>query len=178
MRIFRAPDRLSHEEVEQLVGIPDPYGFVIRFGLATGLRWGELCRALPSDVHGDVLHVSRTKTGRVRRIPVSPAIREELRAKTGRLVPFLEADPGSFNWHARRLSGVERFHPHMMRHTFACQWLENGGSLPALQQVLGHSSIATTQRYARLGDDVVQEQAEKVWRSKTVAGTVAPEEKS
>jgi integrase len=57
------------------------------------------------------------------------------------------------------MSGVERSHPHMMRHTFACRWIERDGSLPALQQFLGHASIATTQRYARLGDDVVKEQA-------------------
>lgn len=44
----------------------------------------------------------------------------------------------------RRMTGVEGFHVHQMRHTFACQWLERGGSLAALQQVLGHASITTT----------------------------------
>jgi integrase len=171
----RLPNRLTREEVALLVEVPEPFGFVVRLGLATGLRWGELCRALPGDIHRDALHVSQTKSGKVRRIPISPALLKELRGRAGRLVPFREADPGNFSWHVRRHSGVERFHPHMMRHTFACEWIEHGGSLPALQQLLGHASISTTQRYARLGDDVVREQAKRTWENQTVANSVAGE---
>lgn len=169
----RLPDRLSAEEVVAMLQVPEPFGFVIRLGLGTGLRWAELCRALPSDVHGGDLHVSRSKSGKVRRIPVPPSLLAEIRAKEGRLVPYFENDPGSFSWHVRRLSGVERFHPHQMRHTFACQWLERGGNLPSLQQVLGHASIATTQRYARLSDESVREQARRTWQGEVVAVAVA-----
>ncbi len=169
----RLPDRLTDAEVAALVDVEAPFGFVVRLGLGTGLRWGELCRSLASDVRRGVLIVSQTKNGKVRRVPLPPALLNEIQGKVGRLVPFREADPGTFSWHARRLSGVERFHPHMMRHTYACTWVERGGSLPALQQILGHASIATTQRYARLGDEAVREQVARTFGSGTVADVVA-----
>jgi integrase/recombinase XerD len=128
----RPPDRLTDEEVEKLVRLPDPYGFVVRFGLGTGLRWGELVRAMSTDVKVDMLTVHRTKSGKLRRVPVPRALREELRLRIGQLIPFRHGD--GFAKQVRKLSGVERFHPHQMRHTFACRWLERGGNLSALQR--------------------------------------------
>lgn len=76
-----------------------------------------------------------------------------------RLVPYATGSPGSFAIRVRRLTGIEGFHVHQIRHTFACQWPERGGSLAALQQVLGHASITTTQRYAKLSDEAVMREA-------------------
>ena len=88
----------------------------------------------------------------------------------GRLMPYSEQASGSFTRLVREASGVARFHAHQTRHTFACLWLERGGSLAALQQILGHSTIVTTQRYAKLGDDLVRAEAERIEnRSSTVA---------
>ena len=57
---------------------------------------------------------------------------------------------------ARRSSEMQRFHPHMLRHSFACEWVDRGGSLAALQSLLGHSSITVTQRYGRISDSMVR----------------------
>ena len=57
---------------------------------------------------------------------------------------------------------MTRFHPHQMRHTFATRWVERGGNLAALQLALGHSSIVVTQRYARLTDEHVRAEAERI----------------
>jgi integrase/recombinase XerD len=153
----RPPDRLTDEDVERLLAIPEPWAFVIRFGLATGLRWGEMARAQAAHVENGVLVVSQTKSGRVRRVPIDPGL---LRGRVGLLLPT--RDVTGFTRRVRRLSGVARFHPHQLRHTMACRWLERGGSLPALQQILGHASIVTTQRYARLTDAAVQAEAERL----------------
>lgn len=156
----RPPDRLSDEEVERLVVLEEPYGFICRFLLSTGLRWGELVRAQTSDIQGNALVVHRTKSKKVRRVPLPEPIRSELKNRVGKLVNMKVAD--SFNQSVRRRSGIERFHVHQLRHTFACRWIEEGRNLGALQAILGHSTVLTTQRYARLSDEYVQMEAERL----------------
>ncbi len=106
----------------------------------------------------------RTKSHKVRRVPLDPELIAEIRGRVGRLVPFSPTSRGSFAKVVRRLTGLATFHPHQMRHTHACQWLERGGSLAAVQQLQGHASIVTTQRYARLTDEAVQREAERIRR--------------
>jgi integrase len=73
-----------------------------------------------------------------------------------------KGSPGSFAKAVRKETGTAGFHVHQMRHTFACQWIECGGSLAALQQILGHAGAVTTQRYARLSDDAVRREAKRL----------------
>jgi integrase len=155
----RPPDRVTDEEAERLRSLSEPYGFVCRLALGTGLRWGELTRAQAADVERGFLLVHQTKSRRVRRVPLAPELLAEVRSHVGRLVPFAVGSPGSFTQAVRQRSEVAGFHVHQMRHTFACQWLERGGNLAALQQVLGHASIETTQRYARMSDEIVMREA-------------------
>ena len=165
----RPPDRLSDPEVDAVLSVPEPYAFIARLGIGTGLRWGELVRASSSDLEvarsesGDsqgLLVVHHTKSWKVRRVPLMRALWNELRFRVGRFLPI--EDAWGFTRMVRRHSGVTAFHPHQLRHTFACRWLERGGSLAALQQILGHSSIVTTQRYARISDDMVRREAERL----------------
>jgi integrase len=114
--------------------------------------------------------LSRTKSGKVRRVPLSAEILQELRHRVGRIVALTDADGLAIQ--VRRRTGIGRFHVHQLRHSFACQWLERGGSLAALQEILGHASIVTTQRYARLGEQHVRAEAAKVFQSPRVTRDV------
>ncbi len=69
-------------------------------------------------------------------------------ARSGRITPqrvWLELREQA------RAAGLDtRVHPHMLRHSFASHVLQSSGDLRAVQELLGHSSIATTQVYTRL----------------------------
>jgi integrase len=154
------PKRLTDEEAEIVANLPDPYGFVCRLGLGTGLRWGELTRARAEHVQDGWLVVSQTKSGKMRRVPLEPELLAELKLRVGQLVTLKSG--WGLSEQVRKVTGIQRFHPHMLRHTFACQWLERGGNPAALQQILGHASIVTTQRYGRLTDEFVMMESKKL----------------
>jgi integrase len=156
----RPPDHLTPEEEQAVLSVPEPYRFIVRLGLATGLRWDEMERAQASDVQNGMLVVSHTKSWKVRRVPLPPDLLDEIKHRVGRLLTLHNAH--GFAQQVRRYSGVERFHAHQLRHTFATRWAEKGGNVADLQLVLGHSSIVVTQRYARLTDEHVRAEAERI----------------
>lgn len=66
----------------------------------------------------------------------------------GRLSPQGVASRLAF-W-AERLGFSQRLHPHMLRHSFASHLLQSSGDLRAVQELLGHASLASTQVYTKL----------------------------
>lgn len=62
---------------------------------------------------------------------------------------------------AGKLAGV-KVTPHALRHTYGRRWMEKGGDLVALQQVLGHANVQTTAGYARPTSDFLAAHAETI----------------
>ena len=157
-----APKGLSPAEVEQLVALPEPYGFTLRLLLGTGIRWSEACRAQASHVERGALVLEHTKSGRVRRVRLSQELLAEIGGRVGRLVPFADNNPGGFARAVRRMTNITGFHVHRTRHTFAMDWLAHKGSLAALQEILGHADLSTTAIYARVTQDLVDSESDAV----------------
>jgi site-specific recombinase XerD len=57
--------------------------------------------------------------------------------------------------------GIPRLHPHLFRHTFAVNYLMNGGDIMSLRLMLGHTDISVTQMYLHLAESHVQIQHAK-----------------
>ncbi|PRY95658.1 integrase/recombinase XerC [Hasllibacter halocynthiae] len=130
---------------------------------ACGLRIGEAL-ALPFAAHPLEASVTiRGKGGKERRVPVLPAAAEAV-AEYVRLCPLpLEGgalfrgvrggplDPGAVRGAMRaaraRLGLPQSATPHALRHSFATHLLAAGGDLRAIQELLGHASLSTTQAY-------------------------------
>jgi integrase/recombinase XerC len=145
---------------------------------ATGLRVGELVSLdwQDLDLSARVLRVLG-KGGKERMVPfgrqAASALRDwlgawdEVRRRAGDAADDTDpAEPVFLNHRGGRLSDrsvrrvVDRavdaaalaagVHPHTLRHTFATHLLEGGADLRAIQELLGHSSLATTQRYTHV----------------------------
>ena len=145
-----------------------------------GLRVSELCGLQLSDLFLDEGFLRVTGKGNKQRlVPVSPKAVGELKRWTDER-RLINIRPGEEDYvfvsHRRgrhlsritvfhnlqvyaRLAGIEKnISPHTLRHTFATHLLEGGANLRAIQAMLGHESIATTQLYTHLDRSFLREQ--------------------
>ena len=177
-RLFRRlPKVLSEEEVERLLAAPDvatPAGLRDRAMLelldATGLRVSELVglRLPQIDLKGGFL-LAFGKGSKERVVPVGEEAERSLARYLAELRPQLAKgrhDAVFVNlrgapmtrqgfWKILKALGVRAgivrpISPHVLRHSFATHLLEHGADLRAVQAMLGHSDIATTEIYTHI----------------------------
>jgi len=168
----KAIDFFSSEQLAQIYANADRYAAVWKFAVNTGLRRKELAKARRSDVrvtagNEKVLKVESIESGerdelgrstehltnksrKVRFVPLNAAALEALdQLGEDKLVP-LSAKGLDKAWDRVRrrtglLGGI-----HWLRHTFASQLVMKGAALRTVQNLMGHATIAVTERYAHL----------------------------
>jgi integrase/recombinase XerD len=187
----RLPGVLGETGVVQLIGQPPdtPLGrrdaAMIELAYASGLRVSELVGLPLADVNLHAGYVRVTgKGGKTRVVPIGAAARE-------RIARYVEADRPAFVrdpteralfltargrpmtrqgfWKALRAHAARAglrlpggaISPHKLRHSFATHLVERGADLRAVQAMLGHADISTTQIYTQVSQARIIEQARK-----------------
>jgi integrase/recombinase XerD len=180
------PDVLSQDEVETILSQPntvEPLGIrdraILETMYATGVRVSELIGLKQSCLHAEVGIIQVFGKGsKERLIPIGKSALEwiakyqrEVRpqyAKKGRGkdVVFLNTRGTPLSrmtiWNIvdryTRQAGIQKdVHPHTFRHSFATHLLEGGADLRAVQEMLGHSDISTTQIYTHIDREYLKE---------------------
>ena len=178
-RTLRAlPRLLSQVEVEALLAAPRGEGplplrdrAMLEVLYATGVRVSELIGLTLADINRDIGCLSTIGKGSKQRlIPLGDVAltalteyladgREHFNPKPGCRQLFLNRRGTGLSrqgfWkilrrHALQAGIRERIYPHMLRHSFATHLLENGADLRAVQVMLGHADISTTQIYTHV----------------------------
>jgi integrase/recombinase XerD len=184
----RLPQLLTREEVERLLAAPSPRTAagardkaMLELLYATGLRVSELVGLSVNDVHLETrMLLARGKGSKERIVPMGAPAAAALgaylaaarpRLLRGRASKDLFVTPRGARmtrqgfWkllgrHARAAGIARRISPHKLRHSFATHLLAGGADLRAVQEMLGHADVATTQIYTH----VERSQVQRVYR--------------
>jgi integrase/recombinase XerD len=174
------PRHLSIEEVDRLLDQPDvktARGLrdraLIELLYATGLRVSELVSLRPADVNLEASYLTCTGKGEKQRIvpmgdEATAWVRRYIRdsrpvlvGKRGSARLFVNARRGGpgltrvgfwkiLKAYGRTAGVTAALSPHMLRHSFATHLLERGADLRAIQMMLGHADLSTTQIYTHV----------------------------
>ncbi len=162
-------------------------GFLFKFAMNTGMRLGEILGLGWGDVDlGNRLIAVRrtydsyqckiketTKGRKLRHVPINSAIYDDLvemkARRDGELVfstitgnPKDRSNVTHYFHRDSREAEVRRIRFHDLRHTYASHFMMNGGDIYHLKEILGHSDMKTTERYAHLSKTFLVDKADTV----------------
>lgn len=170
------PVLLKSREMKKLLETPDlgnPLGFrdrtIMEVFFATGMRLTELTSSAVEDLNFDesLIHIKHGKGQKQRLVPMGEAAKNWLAEYLQNVRPILAKDSGTqavfLNRFARRIdkngwqkkltgyvkaAGIRKsFTTHCFRHQLATSMLERGADTRHIQEILGHETLKTTQRY-------------------------------
>jgi len=156
---------LTEAEIEALLKACSPHlKPIVETALLTGMRRGELLSLKWEQIRNGFIYLTETKSGKARQIPINERLAGVLRGvRQGNQLksPYVFCDSQGRRFlevkrsfaSACKKAGIEAFRFHDLRHTFASQLVMRGASLEAVQELLGHASLATTMRYAHLSHE-------------------------
>lgn len=158
---------LTEEEEEKLMKKSSEHlKSILIVALNTGMRRGEILNLQWKQIDFRMrrMRVEKTKSGKVRYIPMNEILYEELlkvkdrntqslyvffNPETGK--PYLDMKKG-FKGACKRAE-IQGLRFHDLRHTFATRLVEKGVDIITVKELLGHSDISTTQRYTHSSDE-------------------------
>lgn len=171
----RLPHALSPDDAGRLMAIDEDHALAIRdkaiweLFYSSGLRLSELTGLAVGDVDLNDATVRVTGKGnKTRVVPVGHFALEAIQVWLASRARMVDAGESALfvSLHRRRLGqravqkrlkhwaakqGLDRsLHPHMLRHSFASHVLQSSGDLRAVQEMLGHANVSTTQVYTQL----------------------------
>lgn len=175
----KLPDTLAIEEIDSLISAIDLSSkqgernrAIIETLYGCGLRVSELTSLKISDLYFDEGFIKVTGKGdKQRLVPISPITEKYItiyqkQVRVHHKIEPKDADTLFLNQHGRQLTramiftivkrlaekaGIKKtISPHTFRHSYATHLLENGADLRAIQQMLGHESITTTEIYTHI----------------------------
>ncbi len=176
----RVPSILTSSEVELLLDQPKDIDLkgvrdkaMLEFAYATGMRVTEIISLNIDDVNLEEGYVTCSHGGKQRNIPLGTmslnALREYVEEARDILIKTDQEEALFVNINGTRLTRQgfwkiikyykEQAHitkeitPHVLRHSFATHLLQNGADLKAIQTMLGHSDISSTQVYMQFQDE-------------------------
>ena len=180
----RVPSVLTSEEVEKLLSQPKDVDLkgtrdkaMLEVAYATGMRVTEIISLDAEDVNLEEGFITCKSTNKQRNIPLGSISIAALREYINDARPIMIKDENEkalfVNVNGKRLTRQgfwkiikyykEQAHidkditPHVLRHSFATHLLQNGADLKAIQNMLGHSDISSTQVYMQFQDSGLRE---------------------
>lgn len=177
-------DVLSDEEISRLLNAVSGSDWltvrnrlIVALMLDSGLRLNEVVGLLASNVHVEERYMIVTGKGNKQRLVpfgeftyhtlkqylssrgsfgISSSLLIKVSLNTLEFEPITESTVKNFFKRLKLRSEIPRLYPHLLRHTFATRYLENGGNIYSLQAILGHTSLEMVKKYLHLATNRIR----------------------